>query len=137
MKVIDFTVCEDIRREIGEKHTLVGVLPFDTNITVTSPNGEQIKPPIPLKFSFFIRTSFLENIERPTRFKLVNMLNGKENGFTDGKLDIPAGIKYLNMALSLNLRIPENGDLTFIVQFLENDKIIYEYKPEYNIKIII
>ncbi len=137
MKVIDFTVSDDIRQEIGEKHTLVGVLPYDVNITVKPIIGEKIQWPIVLKYGVFIRASLNDNEGKPTNFKLIKLLNDKELDQIEGKLDINTSIKYINMALSLQFNIPESGVLRFKVQFFEKDKKIHEFIPEYNIKIIV
>lgn len=53
MRIIDFIVCDDIRQEVRNKVTLIGIYGDTINLE-TSP-GNEIKWPIALKLGIFVR----------------------------------------------------------------------------------
>jgi hypothetical protein len=55
MKVYDFLVGEDIRTEVGNKHSLMGL--FGDSLTFTVP-AEAVASPIALRLAFFLRLEF-------------------------------------------------------------------------------
>lgn len=122
MKLVSFIVCDDVRTEVGNKHSLIGV--YDDSINFNVPILERGKWPKALKLGIFVRAKFESHDEktRIARFRLECFLN--ENGKTlaegvfslDGKEDV----KGMNVAIVLNqFPIEAAGNLRFRLSLLD------------------
>jgi hypothetical protein len=86
MKIADFIICDDIRRELGNKNTLIGV--YDNLIIQKVPN---VNPVVPagLKLAFFIRIKMgKDDSVLPDSFRFEALNNGKVINHAEGAYKI-------------------------------------------------
>jgi hypothetical protein len=136
MKLLDFILAEDIRQEVGDKHTIVGIMPYDANIQIQSLPGRDVKFPIAIKYALFIRLALKPEEECPTIFNVSIRLDEKEIQNIKGDLNMPKNIQYVNISLSINTILPQKGVLTYGCKFLKNDMVILDYISEYHQQIV-
>lgn len=60
MKILDFIVCDDVRQEIGNKHSLMGV--YNDQIVLQAKSISEFKFPMALKCAFYLRID-IENTQ--------------------------------------------------------------------------
>ena len=127
MKLTDFIICDDIRKEMGNKHSLMGV--YDDAINFNVPVKESGKWPKVMKISFFIRIK-IENDDEKTmlnKFKLNINYNEKIKTIAEGVLglDIKKNIEGIRLALAFNKFAFENSGLMSVsIELMDNaDKI--------------
>ena len=132
MKIIDFIACEDIRTEIHEKHTLVGVLPTDVNITF--PKDGNVKWPVMFKISLFVRLKIEREDIRPDYFEIDFVYNNSSISKLKGDFKMPDTIEYVNIAVSNVFTIPMDGILAFKLSLYSNKQNVLDYIPEYKMK---
>lgn len=131
MKLIDFVICDDIRFEMGGKHTLVGVY---SDINIPMQKGASTKLPTVLRLSFFIRLLLDKDIT-PDAFILEYYINNEKTSIPtiNGKMEIDKNIRYLNLAFSHDkFEIKNVGKLSFKLTLFNKDKIIQIIEPDYN-----
>lgn len=128
MKLIDFIVCDDIRREIGNKHTLVGVYDETVEFSVGKSGFKQW--PKAMKLGFFIRVNFDDEVPDEFSFNMLFLTEKKELG--KGKVIInPTASKRLNIVIVHNAFVfPNEGKIEFELVFYKNGKIIQEITPD-------
>lgn len=135
MKLIDFIICDDIRFEIGDKHTLVGLY---GDINFTQKKGHKPVLPAVIKLGIFIRCMVDEKSVLPDAFilKIEHEKKG-EIAKLEGKLQIPKTVKYVNLATVNNYIIPEIGKIIFKLHFLKEKNVIEVIDPEYSFEVNI
>lgn len=62
MTLLDFIICDDVRQEVGNKHTFVGI--YDT----INFKGDKIEWPIRYRICFYIRFYYTKNEPKPDGF---------------------------------------------------------------------
>jgi len=137
MEVRDFIVCDDIRQEIGRKHTIVGV--YDESIEFFVPRAEAGKWPKALKLGFFIRVRFEEKDQLPDKFSLhVVFENSDEQLIGEGKLDIGSKTRKRNLNIVLvhnRFPLPKQSTMKFNLRFYNQEKQIFKISPSSGIRI--
>jgi hypothetical protein len=129
MKIIDFIVCDDIRRELRNKNTLVGVY-FDDLIIQRAP-GVDPKIPVSLRLAVFIRLKMEKNDTIfPDKFNFIASCAGNPVIKADGMLQSQE--PSLNFALVFNTFIvpPDAKQIDFNIVFLKDEKIEYSLSFE-------
>ena len=53
MRLIDFLICDDVRQEVGNKFTLVGI--YDSDIRIQVRTADAIRFPLPVNLAVFLR----------------------------------------------------------------------------------
>ena len=129
MRIVDFIVCDDIRYEIGNKHSLIGL--YDDQIQFQVPIVERGKWPMFLKLGILLRAKFENELERlqVTKFRLESTLNGTTKLLAEGgfNFDPKVDAKGVNIAIVLNQFIFESpGTLSFRYTFLDNKNSIVQ-----------
>ena len=87
MKLINFIICDDIRLEVGGKHTIVGL--YDDAINFNVPIAEKGKWPKGMKLGIFVRARFEDEKEKEAidSFRLDVSFNDKKKTIAAGKLN--------------------------------------------------
>lgn len=68
MKLTDLIICDDIRQEVGNKFTLVGV--YDSEIRIQTSSPETLSWPLPLNIALFCRVELEANDSGLDEFEL-------------------------------------------------------------------
>ena len=139
MKLVSFIICDDIRNEIGNKHSLIGV--YDDSIEFgVSPKKKNIWPKS-LKLGIFSRILFTDeelkqnihsfNLSVKYNDELIELGNGI---LPDGLLN--QSNKITIAIVNNNFIFKEAGQLNFIIKFFNNKKDnIGTVKPDINFKV--
>lgn len=138
MKLINFLVCDDIRVEIANKHSIIGL--YDDEIKFPVCAGKKDVWPKAIKMGIFIKTQFESDKEIDTikNFQLEASFNGKKKVLAKGpfKMNEKEKAKGINLAAvfepfsfesagTLELKIVFFNDANEIVSELERpEKII-------------
>ncbi|MDI6739293.1 MAG: hypothetical protein QME74_02900 [Candidatus Edwardsbacteria bacterium] len=133
MKLLDFIICDDIRFEVGNKNTLVGIY---GDINLTQKRGSKLSWPVPLKLWLYLRCLINEGEDKPESFHIDITHNTKGSiAPIAGTLSIPEGIKYLNLALVGNISLPDTGVISFKISFFKAGQEVYVVVPDYTFSI--
>ena len=136
MRIDDFIVCDDIRREIGNKFTLVGV--YGESIDFEVSKSECGKWPKNVKLGFFIRIRFDNNETIPDKFSMHALFDDTDEQIL-GQLNIESKKprqNKLNIAIVHGrFAIPKESTLSFILRLYEGDNQIEELVLPIRIKI--
>jgi hypothetical protein len=138
LKIIDFIVCEDIRNEVGNKVTLIGVYDQQLNM-LALPNPSEEKWPKPVRLAFFIRIKVSDGDTIPDTFKLQFFQDGKEVTPIQQNIGMPPkNVALVNIGLVFNnFRIFKIGKMNFQLTLLKDGKVIFEVSPEYVLNIAL
>ncbi len=132
MEIIDFIVCDDIRYEIGNKVTLVGV--YGEAIVFGEKDISDVKWPKAMRLGIFMRSLFTPEEPFPNKFEIDILYDGEK------KLSIPGVIKREVNAAQKEFMISVAvvagsfpfhgvGPISFKLKYFENDKLIAEATP--------
>ncbi|GEM_PF-816126 len=136
MKLLTFLVCDDIRMELGEKHSVIGA--YDDKITFRVTQDRQNTWPKLMKIGFFMK--FILEGEMPSSMVFKIILNDTQSLFFPERpvrmnRDNPK--KLLTAAIVHNhFKFTEPGTLKFRVEFFdENKRLISVLHPELTMQI--
>jgi len=134
MKILDFIAAEDIRIEIGNKHSLIGiysekvVLPIQGNITW----------PFPLRLAVFIRISKEQDGNLVDCLNLEILHNGKLIVPVKAPLGPPTESPSIIIAANMNpFPLPGPGILDFNLQLLSRGTIVFSQHGPFPIDISV
>lgn len=133
MKIHDVIVCDDIRTEIANKFSLIGIY-FD-KIRLT---GESIPAfPIPFRLGLMIRILLSESDSFPQEFKIRYKLNNEELMVVEGNVKLDKGnkVRALNLPIIAVVPIPKLGTLKFSIEFTKEGKETYSFPDICSIEI--
>lgn len=121
MRIADFLIADDIRFEMGNKISIIGV--FDESIDISN----ALVLPYPLRVAFFVRI-LLEESHVPDEFELAIKFDGKILGEIKGQI----GRVKDGIATNITIPIPSNlipisgsGELTTTVRLLNNGNEVH------------
>lgn len=138
MKIFNFIICDDIRHEIGNKISLMGI--YDTSIEFNVPSEHNIWPKH-LKLGFFIKISKDKEEENPASFALKMVLKDSEVEVGKGSFLIPQdqSIESFTLALVNNqVMFSDSGKADFIFElYNKKNKLIEKLKPETVLQVIV
>jgi len=124
MNLINFIVCDDIRLEVGNKHTIVGL--YDDSIKFPVQAGESGKWPKRIRLGIFIRARFDSEGEKGQikGFRLETFLNNKSKIIAKEKLNFEEQkeAKGVNLAAVFEQFILESAGLLNIKMVLLDEK---------------
>jgi hypothetical protein len=136
MKLIDFIVCDDIRQEIGGKITLVGV--YEDRLMINAPSPDKVRWPVQLKLGFFIRMLNDGTAPEMDNFDLQVHCNKKTICRLSGPLKIKKQHGLMNLFfVNSAVRFPSEGTLSVTLFFKKADDVVFEIKPDLNIKVAV
>ncbi len=117
MRISDYIFCEDIRTEIGNKHSIMGVL----NDALNFSGEEKDLWPKQVNLAIFIRIAeikrYIENIE----FSLEVTLEGKKVAEINSSATIKAETKIINIPIVMH-GFPLQAAGKYIFNFTVKDK---------------
>lgn len=121
MKLAAFIICEDIRSELGNKNSIIGVL----NEGIFYTGGDAEVWPKMTNLSAFIRIIFEEQDIRPNNFTLEVSLEGEEIASVKGGFTLADQTKLLNIPVTMyGFPLKGEGNLDFVFQaFRQEDKV--------------
>jgi hypothetical protein len=124
MNVVDFLICDDIRTEIGNKYSIIGL--YDDAITFNVPVVEKGKWPKIIKLGIFIKARFDNDQEKKQtgKFRLDVMLNEINKTIAEGELHFGEKKEAtgINMAVVFNQFVFESPGLMSVKMVLLNHK---------------
>jgi hypothetical protein len=98
MKLLDFIVCDDIRNEVGNKHTLVGV--YGDTIRISAQNPNKFQWPYAMRIAFFVRLLLEGPHDRPDKLYFGCFYGDQEIFKVDGSVSPPnknVNVRTLNI----------------------------------------
>ena len=136
MKLLDFIICDDIRIEVGNKHTIIGVYDDSIVFSVNSNNSNQW--PKSKKLGFFIRILFEKTDEMPDKFVFNIITDSETQEIGKGNLEIQKMEKLKSLIISLihsNFIFKNDDTIRFQLVFYKNSKIVNELSPDLLLKV--
>lgn len=125
MKLVDFIFCEDIRFEINNKLSLIGV--FSDQIILQVNDISKVTSPFRMRLAALFRFKIEEVKVHPDKFELEYFLNDKAIIKMNGAINISNPQLSTNLALTVEGITVEPGNLGFIIKlFNQNDIILSE-----------
>ena len=121
MRITTFLACDDIRQEIGNKVTLIGL--YENRIRVQVLEPEKLQWPIHMRLAFYIKTRLDSKSEGvPIRFEFEVVHNGSGIARASGKVSRISETGDINLVVNFHsIPIPGEGKLNFNLQMM-NDK---------------
>jgi hypothetical protein len=122
MKISNFIICDDIRSELGNKHSLIGV--YDGVIEFNVSPSENGKWPKVLKLGLFARFIAESEDEKKkiSRVRIKMESNGIEKSLVESSFNSNTGVltPKINLAIVFNQFFFESaGELTFTFEFYD------------------
>ena len=139
MKLIDYLVCDDIRKEANGKHILIGV--YNSQI-IFQANSPDVKWPIQKQIYLFIRIMKEESDHTYDGFEVVIDLNtlasqqpyalARISGIfrNNEKVNAPMVFDF-----SLPVKFPGPGDMHFTMNFTKGMSVVHTIKPDLPVQI--
>jgi len=122
MKLIDALFCDDIRHEINNKISLMGL--YNDRIVLRPGNSAEIKWPIPINLSTLLRFKLEESEKHPVQFIFEYFLNNKTLVKIEGNINLDnSAQKIFTLALTGNGIPLEQGDLGFSIKIYDEKNI--------------
>jgi hypothetical protein len=130
MKLTDFVVCDDIRREVSNKHTLVGI--YDDLVVQRAP-GVPLQTALGVKLGFFVRfrTEPTDTI-LPDAFHVRFLVGDRELAVSKGVITAKTPVNTLQLALVFNVfLIPQGTErIDFEVVLAAGEKVLGKWRPD-------
>jgi hypothetical protein len=121
MKFVDYIISEDIRYEIDNKISIMGI--YTDEIRLRLP--DDIQWPIPFRFGVFIRLKIEESDIIPNRFVLKVDHNDKNIARMDGNIEINTSVRTISLPLVINpFPLPGYGAIQFNFEIYNNDNLL-------------
>ena len=121
MKFVDYIIAEDIRFEIGNKLSVMGVL--SDEIKLNLPDNTQW--PIPFRFGIFIRLEIEASDEIPNRFVLKVDHNGNSIAQMNGSIEVEASVRTISLPLVIHpFPLPGYGAIRFDFEIYNNENLL-------------
>lgn len=134
MKIKDVIVSDDIRFELANKFSIIGLY-FD-RIQIDS-RGNSIKFPLMLKLGLMIRIYAGKEDVFPQDFKIRYHLNGGQVASVGGAINlINKEGRDLVLPIVIHIPLQSLGKLDFDISFTHNNKLTYEFKNIYPIDVV-
>lgn len=136
MKLLKFLVCEDIRNEVGNKNTLVGVLDDKLIFNVT-PDNKNIWPKR-MKLGFFMQIDLEGNIPKSFTFKRID--DEEEQIIGNNIIRVPEKQMHNKITIAIvhsNFTFKKVGKIRFKIELSDEEaNIIDTIIPEYSLDIL-
>lgn len=136
MKLLNFLVCEDIRNEVGNKNTLVGVMDDKLIFNVT-PDNKNIWPKR-MKLGFFMQIDLEGNIPKSFTFKRID--DEAEQIIGNNIIRVPEKQMHNKITIAIvhsNFTFKKVGKIRFKIEFSDEEaNIIDTITPEYSLDIL-
>lgn len=121
MQIKSFIICEDIRREVGNKSSLMGILGDSLSFEGLGSN----EWPKIINLSAFIQISLEDVI--PSDFSLKITLEGEEVAHIKSDIEVAEGTRYLNLPITMyGFPLKSKGMLVFDLKLQRQGVILLE-----------
>lgn len=121
MKIDTFVLCEDVRRELGHKFSMMGVL-TDT-LSFQGPDADVW--PKPTNFAAFIRTILDEGDDLPDNFSVTVAIEGEVIATVEGAIPTQEGLRIINIpAVMSGLPLISKGKMDVEFSASVGDKVL-------------
>lgn len=133
MEIIDLIICDDIRHEMGNKKSLIGV--YD-NLTIPVQAGKEIKWPRPMRLGLFLRLKCAEEGLSADTFQIEFIYKNKAFTHMKGPIKFPEHATFIGLVIqNEGFPIPGEGEIKFKLKFFENNNVIKELDAAYELKV--
>jgi hypothetical protein len=136
MKLLNFIICDDIRNELGNKRSLMGIYDDSIEFQVTPDN--QNTWPKSLRVGIYAKVKTEDN-EKVFKFKIRMKYNEKETVLVDSVLTQPKIKPFSKIVISLvngAFKFENPGKITFFLDFYNQKKeLIDTLSPEFVISV--
>lgn len=127
VKIINFIVCDDIRREIGGKNTLVGVYD-ELNLNVHK--GVNLTWPVVIRLGFYCNILKEEENIECNKFEFIAINENQQIAQIGGTIDFTKEGRFANLSLLINaFSILKPGKIEFKIKFYKDNELIEELIP--------
>lgn len=133
MKLIDTLFCDDIRFEVNNKSSLMGL--YNDRIKFNLGNAE-VKWPLPIKLCLLLRFELESTDPYPDTFEFEYLLNGKNIFKINGKIQADESQAYINFVLTVEGLPLELGHLGFSIKLYANNDLSFETQITKAIKVL-
>jgi hypothetical protein len=129
MKFLDAIFCDDIRQELNNKLSLMGL--YNDRMVLNINNENKITWPQPINLSALLRFSLDEKNEKPDSFEFEYILNNKNIVNINGELTLSNHDKSQFQLILNGVGIPlEPGNLGFSIKLYSQKKLLLSKKNE-------
>lgn len=134
MKILDYIICDDIRREFGGKHTIVGA--YNDRIDFLAFGTQPLRWPINKQIGIYIRFKKEDSDPSFDKFKLNIDVGMNKLAFIEGVFPIDNKSKTIVLDCVLPVvQFQGPGTMTTKIEFLMAEKVVLEVSPELNFTI--
>ena len=117
MNVVTFLLCEDIRQEVGNKLSLMGV--YRDHVTL-----QNARWPVAIRLGIFTRINLEANEPTPDGFRVTLDLEGEKVAQLAGTFVVKDREKPIELALVAGVvRLTQFGTLSCIIELLKDDAV--------------
>jgi hypothetical protein len=130
MKLKDVMLCDDIRTEVANKFSLMGIY-YDV-IRILSRPELPVAFPINMRLGLMVRLAADETDQFPLTFKIRYHINNEG--------EIPnqrEKIKLVNLPLITNVPITKQGTLSFDLQLFKNEVTTQTFNNLYSVEVVV
>jgi hypothetical protein len=137
MQLDDFIVCDDVRFEMGNKMSIMGI--YDDSILIPPPKvGSELQWPLMMRLSFFIRMYPTTRDADINGFEFIVTHESEKIASLDGAIAIRDPSKPLRLAISLSqLPLPSLGKLSFKIVLKNGSEILSDIDVPRNVTIAL
>jgi hypothetical protein len=132
MKLLDFIVCDDIRQEMGNKPSLMGV--YDNIILPPSPEGD-LKWPVALRLGFFIKFLMEPDDVHPEAFRVEFIRDGSVFSKVEGIIKAVSANGFSIALVNSAFQLIGVGPISFKIVFLKEGETIGQFEPDYCLQV--
>jgi hypothetical protein len=131
MKIVNFILCDDIRKELGNKISLMGVYRDSIEFLVTADKTNSWPKNRQMSFLLDFQISS-EIVRKAKKFQIFITYQGKESIIAKGPLDQPqkneTSVKPIRLSLLVShaFTFPSEGRLEFKVQLMDESQRVLE-----------
>ena len=131
----DFIICDDIRQEIWNKQTLIGV--YDDTLDFYVDDIKNDKWPKIMKTATYLRIQKEEKDVFPDKFKVTFFYESKPFLAAEGNIpENPRNIQLITIfIINNNFIYPGPGQYTFKLELFLKDSLIIDINPNYCLKV--
>jgi len=134
MKLLDALFCDDVRFELNNKLSLMGL--YSDRIVFRATSDKELSWPLPIKLATLLRFRLEGGDERPEAFEFEYFINDKGITKVSGAIKAESAQSYLNLALNADGIPLEIGTLGFVVRLKKGEKIIFSEEQKHALKIL-
>ena len=135
MKIIDAIFCEDIRFEVNNKLSLMGLYSDQIIFQSNGSAATEIKWPIATTLALLLRFKIEKNEKHPDQFKFEYLIKNSPLINISGQINMDKEQSTISIAL-LTPQLPlRPGNLGFSIQLLEGSESVFSYENEAAIEI--